>query len=256
MMSTQQEVIRHSELMNRLVLDRNTVENLGRLDKVWIDFKSHQVIGFTCKIGLLKGKQKLFHWNQIDKIGEDAILVNPDSETAKLTKPEPAIHGIGHEVWTDAGNQVGTLTDYLFDLKTGFISDYLYKSNGLRRALEGVYQLPVTAISSIGSKRLIVLESVVRIPQQYTQGLSQKVGQAAEFLQEDLEKTLEHLEGLKRGAQKLTSAAKETEKEIEAEIIQQKAELESEPKCLPPVSSEQNSSQTPDDYSSQEIPAP
>lgn len=245
-MSTQQQVLRRSELMNRLVLDRNTVEDLGRIEQIWINSQSHQVVGFTCKLGIINGHKQLFNWDKIDKIGEDAILVHPNSETAKSNKPEPALHGIGHEVWTDAGNKVGTIVDYLFDIKTGLINDYLYKSNGLRGAIEGIYQIPVTAISSTGSKRLIVLESVVRTPQKYTRGLSQKVGQAAEFLQEDLEKTLEHLEGLKRGAQKLTGTGKESGGEIESEIIQQEAKLDSEPKCLPPVASEPNSSTTPD----------
>ncbi len=264
-MSTQQQVLRRSELMNRLVLDRNTVEDLGRIEQIWINSQSHQVVGFTCKLGILNGHKQLFNWDKIDKIGEDAILVHPNQETAKLTKsqqqqalasgrtvtkPEPAIHGIGHEVWTNAGNKVGTIIDYLFDIKTGFINDYLYKSDGWRGALDGIYQLPVTAISSTGSKRLIVLESVVRSPQKYTQGLSQKVGQAAEFLQEDLEKTLEHLEGLKRGAQKLTGTGKESGVEIESEMIQQEAKLDSEPKCLPPITSEPNSSTTPDHDSS------
>jgi len=35
---------------------------------------------------------------------------------------------IGHELWTNDGNKAGTITDYCFDLKTGAVMAYLFKS--------------------------------------------------------------------------------------------------------------------------------
>ncbi|MEB3281769.1 MAG: PRC-barrel domain-containing protein [Lyngbya sp.] len=242
-MNTITQMIKRSELINRLVLERNTVEDLGRVEQLWINPQSHQVVALTCKSGLIRGQKRVFTWDNITQIGEDAVLVNRGSseESENQTKPESALHGMNHEVWTDAGKKIGSIVDYIFDQKTGFINSYLYSSQGLRGVLEGVYILSATAVSSAGKKRLIVLEAAIQTPQQYSEGLGQKMGQAAEFLQEDFDKTREHLEELKRNAQKITKGKQEGMKEIQAEIISEEREIEdSSPKGLPASSGEIN----------------
>ena len=251
-MNTEIQMIKRSELINRLVLERNTVEDLGRVEQLWINPQSHQLVALTCKSGLLRGQKRVFAWDDITQIGEDAVLVNCRSYEASKNeaKPEQAIHVMNHEVWTDGGNKIGAIVDYIFELKTGFVYSYLYTSQGLRGVLEGVYILPSTAVSSAGNKRLIVLESALKTPQQYSEGLGKKMDQAAEFLQEDFERTREHLEGLKRNAQKITQGKQEGMKEIQAEIISEKWETEdSSPKILPSNSSETNTQKTNPDHS-------
>ncbi|WP_413162176.1 PRC-barrel domain-containing protein [Capilliphycus salinus ALCB114379] len=245
-MNTETQMIKRSELINRLVLERNTVEDLGRVEQLWINPQSHQVVALTCKSGLIRGQKRVFTWDNIVQIGDDAVLVNrpisQEESDENPTKPEQAIHGMNHEVWTDAGNKIGSIVDYIFEQKTGFINHYLYTSQGLRGVLEGVYILPATAVSSAGNKRLIVLEAAIKTPQQYSEGWGQKMGQAAEFIQEDFEKTREHIEGLKRNAQKITKGKQEGMKEIEVEIISEEREpQEIKPKELPANSGETNS---------------
>lgn len=245
-MSTEIKVIKRSKLINRLVLERQTVEDLGRVEQLWINPRSHQIVALTCKSGLIRGQKRVFTWENITQIGEDAILVNssPLETSETVTKPEEAIHGIGHEVWSDGGNKVGAIVDYVFDLQTGFINYYLYTSQGLRSVLEGVYILPLAAISSVGNKRVIVLEAALKNPEQYSEGLGQKMGQAAEFFQDDFEKTREHLEGLKRSAQKITKGKPEEMQEMKAELISEETDTaNSEPLSLPGSSEEGSADQ-------------
>ncbi|MDY7024429.1 MAG: PRC-barrel domain-containing protein [Cyanobacteriota bacterium] len=238
-MNTKIPMIKRSELINRLILERNTTEDLGRVEQIWINPQSHQVVALTCKSGLIRGQKRFFSWNDITQIGEDAVLVNRlPAESEEPHLPEQAIHVSGHEVWTDAGKKIGAVVDYIFELKTGFINTYLYTAKGLRGMLDGVYVLPATAISSVGNKRLIVLEAAIKNPQQYSEGLGDRIGQAAEFLQDDLEKTKEHLEELKRNAQKITKGKPEEMKEIKAEIISEEREPEKLPPGLPESSTD------------------
>lgn len=212
-MNANKGIIKRSDLIGRLVLDRQTVEQLGHIEEIAVDLKSNQVLGFTTKSGILPvgGKKRAFSWQQIDTIGVDAVLVNKSADEDEFLLPENADCSMGHEVWTDAGKKVGVLVDYLIKNDTGKVTNYLFKTDGgLRGILQGVYIMPASAMTSAGSKRVIVSESMVENPPQYTEGLDQKIIQAAEFLQEDFERTLSDLEGLKKEVQKLGKSSKDS----------------------------------------------
>ncbi len=213
-MDTQPVSVRQSEVLNRLVLDRRTTEEVGRVDQLWLNPQSHQVIGLTCKSGFLGNKKQSFTWAQIETIGNDSILVNYDPEAIELEKPESVVSLIGHEVWTDAGNKAGKIVDYLFVPQTGAVVNYLFVSNGWRGVLDGVYLLPSTAIASVGSRRAIVPDAIVQVPQQYAEGFNQKVNQAADFLKEDYQKTQIDWDAIRRSAQNITEQVKNTTEKV------------------------------------------
>ncbi|BAI91722.1 PRC-barrel domain-containing protein [Arthrospira platensis] len=212
-MNAKKGIIKRSDLIGRLVLDRQTVEKLGDIEEIAVDLNSNQVIGFTTKSGMLPvgGKKRAFSWQQIDTIGVDAVLVNKSTDEDEFLLPENADSSMGHEVWTDAGKKVGVLVDYLIKNDTGTVTNYLFKTDGgLRGILQGIYIMPASAMTSAGSKRVIVSESMVENPPQYTEGLDQKIRQAAGFLQYDFEQTLSDLEGLKKYAQELGKSSSDS----------------------------------------------
>jgi uncharacterized protein YrrD len=224
MSTSQAQIVKRSELLNRRTIDRRTAEEVGRVDRLWLDSNSQRAIGFTCKSGLLGSKKTWFAWAQVDTVGENVfVTINP--ELPELHQPEQAVCPIGLEVLTDAGNKAGTVVDYLFDVRTGSVTDYLFKSSGWRGVLDGIYLLPVSAISTIGSKRAIVSEAAVSDPQQYAEGLHQKVGMVAEFLHEDFDRTLKNVEGVKRGAQSLAGKLQDKALEVRDVAQEKVAEL-------------------------------
>lgn len=221
-MTTAQQIIKRSEFFNRRVIDRKTVEELGRVDQLWVDPQSHHAIGFTCKSGFLGNKKRWFPWSQVETVGEN-ILVNVNLEAPESQKPESAIAMIGNEVLTDGGNKVGELTDYLFDVKTGYVLNYLFKSSGWRGVLDGIYLLQPAVISSIGSKRVMVAEAAIAELHHYTDGLNQKVGQARDVLKKDLDDTIKHVEEAKGVAQSLAEKLQEKAKVVK-EVAQDRAQ--------------------------------
>ncbi len=213
-MNTQPEVVKQSEVLNRLVLDRRTAEELGRVDHLWLNPQAHEIVGLTCKSGFLGSNKRSFTWVQIETIGNDSILVNFGPEEVEPQKPESVISLMGHEVWTDAGNKAGKIVDYLFVPQTGAVVSYLFMSNGWRGVLDGIYLLPSAAIASVGSKRVIVPDAIVQAPQQYAEGFNQRVTQAAEFLREDYMKTQSDLEAIKRSVHTITEQVKDTTQKV------------------------------------------
>lgn len=213
-MSEQQALVKQSEVLNRLVIDYRTAEEVGRVEQLWLNPQFHQIVGLTCKSGFLGGKKRSFAWAEIETIGEDSILVHYAPNAPEPEKPQSVVPLIGHELWTDAGNKAGKIVDYLFVPQTGAVDSYLFVSSGWRGVLDGIYLLPTTAIASVGSKRVLVPDAIVQEPQYYAEGLNQKVNQAAEFLKEDLKKTQSELEALRRSAQTLTEQVKETTEKV------------------------------------------
>lgn len=227
-MNTSLEVVRQTEVLNRLVLDRRTTEEVGRVEQLWLNPQSHQVIGLTCKSGFLGNKKSAFNWMQIETIGADSILVNYDPEEMEPEKPE-LVSLIGHEVWTDAGNKAGKIVDYLFIPQTGAVVEYLFMSSGWRGVLDGIYLLGAATITTVGSKRVIVPDEVVQEPVQYTEGLNQRFNQAAEFLKDDVKRTQIDWQAVKRSAQNITEQVKEKTQSLTSIAKEKLAEVTSPP---------------------------
>ncbi|MCT7974488.1 PRC-barrel domain-containing protein [Laspinema olomoucense] len=211
-MAIEQQVIQYSQLINRRIIDRSSAEEVGRLDELWLNAKSHHVVGFSSKSGGVLGlgvKKHSFTWEQIYSIGADSILVNINAEAEEPEKSSEISSPImGHEVLTDSGNTAGELRDYIIATQTGAVVGYLYKSSGWRGAVEGTYLLSPDDISSIGSKRILVIDTAIQDPQPYTDGMNQKLNKVGELLKDDYTKTMGDLRGLMKGAQNISEQAK------------------------------------------------
>ena len=209
-MSTPSPVLKHSELNKRLVLDRETVEEVGRVSQFLLDSQAQKLLGFTCKSGLM-GRQKTFAWSQIEAIGADSVIVSHrDDHTSEITESVNPV--LGSEIWTDTGNKVGKIIDLLFHAETGYVVNYMFSPHGWQGLMEGTYLLAPIMISSVGDKRIIVLEKAVKNPQKYTEGLSGKISQATGYIQEELKETQQHLNSVKPSFQKAIDQVKTSER--------------------------------------------
>ncbi len=204
-----QASVKRSELYKRLVIDRQTSETVGHLSQLLLDAPSQKIVGFQCGGGLFAGHPQAFSWDQIESVGADSIVITGPQWDPDFEGTGPMAAPIGHELWTDTGNQMGKVTDLLFDPDTGHVLHYIFTSKGWQSLMDGTYLLPPVAVSSIGSKRIIALEKMLTDPQQHQEGLGQKAGNVAAFLKEDYRKTREDLEAMKQGAQQAVEQVQE-----------------------------------------------
>jgi len=208
-MATHPEVVRQSDLLNQLVLDRNTMEELGHVDVLWMHPPVHRVLGFICKSGFLGTKKTAFNLAQIRTLGANSILVNAkpvETDSEKVRQLESLINC---EVWSDAGNKIGRITDCLFNFKTGAITEYLFISNGWGVIANGVYLLPPSKILSFGNKRVLVSEAAAQTLAVYREGIKQKLTKASNFLKEDYIQATQEVRSLAKQAQAATEQARE-----------------------------------------------
>lgn len=222
-MATQPAVVKQSDLLNQLVLDRSTMEELGRVEVLWTYPAAHRVFGFICKSGFL-GKQKTaFKLPQIHTLGTSSILVHSQPEATDSEKVQQLESLLNCEVWSDAGNKIGRITDYLFNLQTGEINYYLFASSGWGGITGSIYQLPPNYILSVGSKRVLVPEGAVRSFAVYREGINQKLSKAREVLKEDYSQVTQELRSFVKQARTVTEQAK-TKAQSVAEQAKEKAQ--------------------------------
>jgi uncharacterized protein YrrD len=225
MMSQQPEVIKRSELLNRLVLDRQTAEKVGHISQFLLDKSAQKVIGIVCKSGLFGKEKSILNWEQIEAIGQDSVLVQlpkiPLLEIAGSITPP-----INIELWTTSGNKVGKVLEFFFNSNTGSVVSYLFSANGLQGVMDGVYLLPPGAISSVGTQRMIVLETAVQNPQKYTEGLARKLNQATIFMHQDYQKTKTDLTNIQQKTQGIVGQVKDVAQNMTQKIKVKATELQ------------------------------
>lgn len=205
-MTDSARIMRHSQLLNRLVLDRDTTEELGRIEVVWMHPPAHRVMGFVCKPGFMSKQRYAFNLKQLYRIGAESILVSSGAAETNVKEVRLLETLIGLEVWTDQGEKLGRIIDCLFDRKTGNITQYLFKSGGWRGFTSGIYQLPPKSVMSFGSKRVLVTSQVSEKIEVFQEGLEERFAEVSDLIKSGYS---QEIDSFTTRAQKLSQQAEE-----------------------------------------------
>jgi uncharacterized protein YrrD len=223
-MATQPEVIKQSEIVNLLVIDRTTMESIGRVEVLWMYPPAHKVLGFVCKSGLLGAKKSAFNLAQIHTLSASSVLVSSAGQETDGDRVSQLESLIDCEVWSEAGFKIGKVVDCLFNLQTGVISAYLVTSGRLAALTEGILQLLPSQIVSIGRKRVLVSEASGRSLTPYRPGLRQRMAQVSEALAEEYQdityKAQTVTQQAKERVQDLAVQAKETAQTLSEQLLE------------------------------------
>ncbi|WP_069790513.1 PRC-barrel domain-containing protein [Cyanobacterium sp. IPPAS B-1200] len=182
--------LKRSELIDRLIINYSTTENVGKLDNIVLELESHQAKGIISKAGLLGRDKHGFSWQQIESIGKDSIIVHYDQEV-EIQLNEWGTFLIGAELWTNSGDKAGNIVDYTISPQTGKVINYLFSSSGWKGIKEGVYAIAPEDVVSLTNKRVIADNQAIENAPQYSRGLGQTFGKVKDFIQDDYEQTLE-----------------------------------------------------------------
>jgi len=217
--------LKHSDLINRLVIDRASMENVGRVEVLWMYPPAHKVLGFVCKSGLLGSKKTAFNLTQIYTLGESSILVGSAGQETDGDRVNQLETLIGCEVWSDAGGKAGKIIDYVFDGKTGQISAYLFTTDGRLSALtEGIFQLVPSQILNIGRQRVLISDTSARSLIPYKEGIRRRIAKVGDTLLEEYRdvtsKAQTAAEQAKRRVQDLTEQAKEAAQNLGEQLVE------------------------------------
>lgn len=151
-------ITRHSELLNRLVIERDTMQEMGRVEQLWMYPQAHRMMGVICRSGRFRSKRFVYKLPQIESLGKGNIWVSgkPTETTDEQIQRLESL--MDHEVWVDGGDRLGVIIDCMFNRKTGAITRYLFVDNPLRRLVGSPMTLSPTEMKGFGNYRVLVDE--------------------------------------------------------------------------------------------------
>lgn len=168
-----------NEFINTQVITRNNGTRLGVVKDVLVDIDRREVVSLGLRDSMfsVSGMPKYMYLDTVSRTG-DVILVEDEDVLADVDV-EAYSPLINSEVITEAGEPLGRVRDFQFDLESGTVSSLIIASLGLPQIPEQVistYELPIEEVVSSGPNRLIVFEGAEERLSQITVGFLERLG--------------------------------------------------------------------------------
>ena len=115
---------RFAAASGRKVVSRKSAEGLGTLAHIVVDVKRRQVASLVVGKGR---KALLVDWEHVSGFGPDAVMVvdesalHPPRDDRENAAADGKLELVGKRALTDTGNDLGTVSDVVFDPVTGSI---------------------------------------------------------------------------------------------------------------------------------------
>ncbi len=168
--------------MGTQVITRDTGRRLGVVGEVVVDVDRREVVALGLRDNpLTRFLPGLPRWMPLDRIRQvgDVILVDSADSLAEGFNPERYGKVINCQVITEAGDQLGRVLGFSFDIETGELATLVIGALGVPLLGEGVlstWELTVEEIVSSGPDRIIVYEGAEDKLKQLGSGLLEKLG--------------------------------------------------------------------------------
>jgi sporulation protein YlmC with PRC-barrel domain len=171
-----------SELMGTQVITRDTGRRLGVVGEVVVDIDRREVMALGLRDNpFTRFLPGLPRWMPLDRIRQvgDVILVDSVDSLTQSFNPERYSKVINCQVVSEAGEQLGRVLGFSFDIETGELTTLVLGALGVPLLGEGVlstWELGVDEIVSSGPDRIIVYEGAEDKLKQLGSGLLEKLG--------------------------------------------------------------------------------
>ena len=168
--------------MGTQVITRDTGRRLGVVGEVVVDIDRREVVALGLRDNpLTRFLPGLPRWMPLDRIRQvgDVILVDSADSLAEGFNPDRYSKVINCQVITEAGDQLGRVLGFSFDIETGELATLVIGALGVPLLGEGVlstWELTVEEIVSSGPDRIIVYEGAEDKLKQLGSGLLEKLG--------------------------------------------------------------------------------
>ena len=168
--------------MGTQVITRDTGRRLGVVGEVVVDIDRREVVALGLRDNpLTRFLPGLPRWMPLERIRQvgDVILVDSADSLAEGFNPDRYSKVINCQVITEAGETLGRVLGYSFDIETGVLTTLVLGAVGVPLLGEGVlstWELTVEEIVSSGPDRIIVYEGAEEKLKQLGTGLLEKLG--------------------------------------------------------------------------------
>ncbi|MFH7245416.1 MAG: PRC-barrel domain-containing protein [Spirulina sp.] len=171
-----------SDFLGTQVITRNSGQRLGIVSQVWVDVDQREVVAVGLRdnimSSLVSAPLQIMPLSSIRQIG-DVILVDDDTVLDDEVNIAPYSTLVNCEVITEAGEPLGRVRGFKFDVTNGHLETIVVASFGLPQIPDQVistYELSMDEVVSSGPDRLIVFEGAEEKMVQISVGLLERLG--------------------------------------------------------------------------------
>ena len=176
---TTENIRLRAEFLNTQVIARNSGKRLGVIKDVLVDVDRREVVALGLRDNILSvsGIPKYMYLDRICQTG-DVILVE-DEDVIEDIDIELYSKLVNCEVITEAGEPLGKVRDFQFNIDDGKVYSLIIASLGIPQIPEqliSTYELSIDEVVSSGPNRLIVFENSEERIVQISVGLLERLG--------------------------------------------------------------------------------
>jgi uncharacterized protein YrrD len=168
-------LITHSDLVGGQVFDRDTTEDLGRVETLWMYPQSDRVLGFIVKSGLLGKNKAAVNLKQIRAVGPQIVWVEGKSTATNADRVKQLESLIGLDLCSEGGERIGRIVDCQFNWKTGEIVEYRFATNQLEAITGDTFALHPAYVLSFGKKRVLISDRAAKAVLDQPVGIQRKL---------------------------------------------------------------------------------
>ncbi|WIV11193.1 PRC-barrel domain-containing protein [Proteiniborus sp. MB09-C3] len=151
-----------SEIIGLPVICKKSGSKIATVKEVIYSKKKYRIVGFLVSEGNIFREAKIIQFNNIDSIGEEALIIKNENMIEKsslLPEINQLINEkkiIEEEILTEDGESLGHVKDTLIDDKNGKIIGFILTDGLIQDIKEGRNVLPYTTEAVFGENSIII----------------------------------------------------------------------------------------------------
>lgn len=199
-------MVNYKDVLGRPIYSIQEGRRCGRICDVVIDFQAHRILGVIAE-GSWDNPSKVIALESISTFGKDSVMIQSDTQVEAPSENNTLAQAISNRInWNnlrvikDSGEQMGSLTNLMFDDKSGEISNYEISGGIFKKLMGGTASLPKDGVIAVGVDCMVVNHQA-EIEIKETEGTRKIVVGTIDELKVDLEKAstaaVEKIKGVK-----------------------------------------------------------
>jgi len=150
-----------TELLNKPIVSAESGEKMGRVEDLLLDERQNQVVAVIIqKVGWRK-KPEMMPFSRIKAVGPDALIAGSiedvtEEETAAMNRASVAHAVKDKRMVTTSGRDLGSVTDFYVDERTGAIEAYEISRGSLADIFTSRLAVPALDAVTVGPDVVLV----------------------------------------------------------------------------------------------------
>lgn len=209
--------VKGNDVIGTKVISVNNGQEIGKVKDIIYDPRLNKVRALLIDEGGWFSDAKIISLENINSIGQDAVMVNSEAAIRKASEISEKVANIAKggtyltktKVITESGTELGEVTDIFFDPSSGQVQEFEVSEGLVKDVRSGKKRFNISNIKTVGEEAIIVSQYTESMTDEQKGGLEKVVEQgtqkAQQIMQDVKEKSAEAAEQVQNKASEFMS---------------------------------------------------